>query len=69
MVIPNQIDYIDTQRSVLSDRTDAYVNENGRMVKIEYGYFYKRFCREQIEYYLNELAKCEKDICRDCNRR
>ena len=65
MVIPNQIDYIDTQRTVLSDRTDAYINENGRMVKIEPGYFYKRFCREQIEFYTRELEKCETNMGRD----
>lgn len=75
ILFPQQLEYEDMQitvlpegywtRTVLSDKTDMYINENGRMVKIEPGYFYKRFCREQIEFYTRELEKCETDMGRD----
>lgn len=64
MIIPNQIDYIDTQRTVLSDRTDAYINENGRLIKIEQGYFYERFLRDQIEDYLKRLFEYRRHMGR-----
>lgn len=64
MVIPSQIDYIDTQRTVLSDRTDAYINEDGRLIKIEQGYFYEKFLRDQIKDYTKRLER----YCRNMGR-
>lgn len=47
MFISNQ----DMQRTVLSDRTDCYINENGRLIEIDIRRPPNNLC-ELIDYFL-----------------
>ena len=57
MVFPQDVEL----SSVLSNRTDVYINENGKLVKVEKDTFYKKYLKNQIEYYTHLLAEFEKN--------
>lgn len=62
MIIPNQNEYDNIETSVLSDRTNYYIDAYGRIRPVEKGCFLENFYRQQIKYYTQKLLECEKNV-------
>lgn len=65
VMIPNQIECDGMEITVLSDRTDYYIDAYGRVRPVEKGCFLEDFYRQQIKYYTRKLRECEENVCRN----